>query len=192
MAEPSVVMMAIQRVVPALRITNYERSKKFYLDQLGFILEWEHRFEPTFPVFMSVALDGMRLYLTEHSGDCQVGGLVHFVVSDVDALHDAFKKRQVPITEAPNDDLGFRNMTITDLRAANPQSMVSVGDLRKESYRMVTRFGVPANAMSASSRMKTAKARKEMCRMLVPPLCSAFVTRIGPPYGEQRNLCSTA
>jgi|SRR5689334_2542894 len=62
MAEPSVVMMAIQRVVPALRITNYERSKKFYLDQLGFILEWEHRFEPTFPVFMSVALDGMRLY----------------------------------------------------------------------------------------------------------------------------------
>jgi hypothetical protein len=48
------------------------------------------------------------------SGDCQVGGLVHFVASDVDALHDAFKKRQVPITEAPNDDLGFRNMTITD------------------------------------------------------------------------------
>ncbi len=114
MADASVAMMAIQRVVPALRITNYERSKKFYLDQLGFILEWEHRFEPKFPVFMSVTLDGMRLYLTEHSGDCQVGGLVHFVVSDVDALHDTFKKRQVPITEAPNDDLGFRNMTITD------------------------------------------------------------------------------
>lgn len=48
-------MMAIQRVVPALRITNYERSREFYLDQLGFILEWEHRFEPKFPVFMSVA-----------------------------------------------------------------------------------------------------------------------------------------
>ena len=114
MADASVAMMAIQRVVPALRITNYESSKKFYLDQLGFILEWEHRFEPKFPVFMSVALEGMRLYLTEHSGDCQVGGLVHFVVSDVDVLHGTFKKRQVPITEAPNDDLGFRNMTITD------------------------------------------------------------------------------
>jgi hypothetical protein len=34
---------------------------------------------------------------------------------------------------------------------------------------MVTRFGVPATAMCASSRMKTAKARKEMCRILVPP-----------------------
>ena len=114
MPETRDTMTAMQRVVPALRITNYERSKTFYLDQLGFILEWEHRFEPKFPVFMSVALDGMRLYLTEHSGDCQVGGLVHFVVSDVDALHGTFKKRQVPITEAPNNDLGFRNMTITD------------------------------------------------------------------------------
>ena len=107
-------MTAIQRVVPALRITNYERSKRFYLNQLGFRLEWEHRFGPTFPVFMSVALDGMRLYLSEHSGDCQVGGLVHFVVSDVHSLHSIFTERQVPITEAPNNDLGFRNMTITD------------------------------------------------------------------------------
>ena len=103
-----------QRVVPTFRITQYERSKAFYLDQLGFTLEWEHRFEPTFPVFMSVVLDGMRLYLSEHAGDCQVGGLVHFVVGDVDAMHRAFKERRVVITEAPNDDLGFRNMTITD------------------------------------------------------------------------------
>src|SRR5215471_19900210 len=107
MADASVAMMAIQRVVPALRITNYERSKEFYLDQLGFILEWEHRFEPKFPVFMSVALDGMRLYLTEHSGDCQVGGLVHFVIPDVDAWHREFQQRGVQATEPPNNDLGF-------------------------------------------------------------------------------------
>ena len=47
---------------------------------------------------MSIALDGMRLYLSEHSGDCQVGGLVHFVVSNVDALHSTFKVRQVRIS----------------------------------------------------------------------------------------------
>src|SRR5882672_6768580 len=73
-------------------------------------------------------------------------------------------------------------------RAANPQSMVIDGDLPNESYKMVTRFGVLATAMCASSRMKTAKARKEMCRILVPPWCSVLflidVARIGPPYGE--------
>lgn len=73
------------RVVPALRMTNYARSKAFYVDRIGFSVEWEHRFEPHFPVFMSVARDGMRLYLSEHAGDCQVGGLVHFSIPDVDA-----------------------------------------------------------------------------------------------------------
>ena len=62
-------------MIPTLRITHYGRSKAFYLEQLGFELEWEHRYEPHFPVFMSVVRDGMRLYLSEHTGDCQVGGL---------------------------------------------------------------------------------------------------------------------
>ena len=52
--------MPQQRVIPALWITNYERSKTYYVEKLGFGVEWEHRFEPRFPVFMSVVRDGMR------------------------------------------------------------------------------------------------------------------------------------
>jgi len=63
---------------------------------------------------MSIARDGMRLYLTQHSGDCQVGGLVHLVIPDVDAWHAEFRPRGAVVAESPNDDLGFRNMTITD------------------------------------------------------------------------------
>ena len=103
-----------QRVIPTLRITNYERSKAFYTSGLGFSVEWEHRFEPHFPVFMSLSLDGMEIYLSEHSGDCQVGGLVHFAVPDVDACYRDFTARGVVATELPGDDLGFRMMTITD------------------------------------------------------------------------------
>ena len=105
---------AEQRVIPALRITNYERSKAFYTAGLGFSVDWEHRFEPHFPVFMSLSLDGMEIYLSEHSGDCQVGGLVHFAVPDVDACFRDFTARGVVATEPPSDDLGFRMMTITD------------------------------------------------------------------------------
>jgi catechol 2,3-dioxygenase-like lactoylglutathione lyase family enzyme len=95
-------------------MTDYQRSKAFYVEQLGFRVEWEHRFEPDFPVFMEVLRDGMKIYLTQHSGDCQVGGLVHFLVEDVDALNREFQGRGVRPTEAPNNDLGFRNMTVTD------------------------------------------------------------------------------
>src|SRR5262245_17871125 len=106
--------LPIQRVVPALRMTNYDRSKAFYVDLLGFRVEWEHRFEPNFPVFMSIARDGMQIYLTEHRGDCQVGGLVHFVIKDVQACFREFAARGVKPTELPNNDLGFLNMTVTD------------------------------------------------------------------------------
>jgi len=94
-----------QRVVPALRITNYQKSKAFYVEQLGFRIEWEHRFEPSFPVFMEINRDGMRFYLTEHSGDCQGGGLVHFVIEDVDALHRELQGRGVRATEPPNRNI---------------------------------------------------------------------------------------
>ncbi|MBI3111936.1 MAG: VOC family protein [Ignavibacteriales bacterium] len=116
-----------QRVIPALRITDYERSKAYYLDTLGFAVAWEHQFEANFPVFMSVVREGMQIYLTQHSGDCQAGSLVHFVIHDVDAWHKEFRDRGAKVTEAPNDDLGFRNMTITDpdgnqLRLMEPSS----------------------------------------------------------------------
>ena len=106
--------LPIQRVVPALRIMNYQRSKAFYVDQLGFRIDWEHRFEAHFPVFMAVVRDGMQIYLSEHTGDCQVGGLVHFVIEDVGAWYGEFTARGVQVTEAPNNDLGFLNMTVTD------------------------------------------------------------------------------
>ena len=116
-----------QRVVPALRITDYERSKAYYVERLGFAVAWEHRFEPNFPVFMSIVRDGMQIYLTQHSGDCQVGGLVHFLIPDVDRWHREFLGRGARVTEGPNNDLGFRNMTITDpdgnrLRFMEPSS----------------------------------------------------------------------
>ena len=56
----------------------------------------------------------MRLFLSQHSGDCEVGGLVHFVIADVDAWYDEFRSRGAIVAEAPNNDLGFRNMTVKD------------------------------------------------------------------------------
>ena len=103
-----------QRVIPALRITNDERSKAYYREVLGFTVDWEHRFAPGLPVFMSLVRDGMQIFLTQHSGDCQIGGLVHFVIADVAAWHKEFLDRGAKVIEGPNDDLGFLNMTVVD------------------------------------------------------------------------------
>jgi len=33
----------LRQVIPVLRIFSVERAKEFYLDFLGFTLDWEHR-----------------------------------------------------------------------------------------------------------------------------------------------------
>ncbi|SDW69723.1 hypothetical protein SAMN05421681_102581 [Lysobacter enzymogenes] len=35
-----------QTVIPQLRILRADRSLPFYVDGLGFAVDWEHRFEP--------------------------------------------------------------------------------------------------------------------------------------------------
>ena len=63
--------MAIQfdRAVPIFRIFSIDKAREFYLDFLGFKIDWEHRFEPDFPVYMQVSRDGLAIHLSEHHGD---------------------------------------------------------------------------------------------------------------------------
>lgn len=105
----------MQRVFPTLRITDYDRSKSFYIDGLGFHIDWEHRFEPPLPVFMQITRGGMSLFLSQHSGDCQVGGAVYFFIDDVDEWHRSFLQRGVHPQDPPqNTSYGLREMCVVD------------------------------------------------------------------------------
>ena len=105
----------MQRVIPALRIRSWEASRDFY-GRLGFKEQWKHQFKAGLPVFASVARDGMEVFLTEHTGDCQFGGLVHFYVPDVDECHAEFCERGIPVSEPPSNSLGpdTRDMLVVD------------------------------------------------------------------------------
>jgi catechol 2,3-dioxygenase-like lactoylglutathione lyase family enzyme len=115
-----------QTVVPQFRITDAQQSIPFYVDGLGFEIDWQHQYEPGFPLFMQLTRAGQTIFLTEHAGDCQVGGAAYFVVPDVDACYAAFVAGGVTLTERPaNTPWGTREMVITDpdgnrLRFANP------------------------------------------------------------------------
>jgi uncharacterized glyoxalase superfamily protein PhnB len=105
----------VQTVTPQFRITDVNRSVAYYVDGLGFEIDWEHRFEPGTPVFMQLTRAGQTIFLTEHTGDCEVGGAAYFVVPDVDACYEEFVARGVVPTEAPMDaPWGSREMLLTD------------------------------------------------------------------------------
>jgi len=98
-----------------LRVRSYETSIAFY-GKLGFKEQWRHQFEPDLPVFASIARDGMEIFLTEHTGDCQFGGLVHFYVANVDECYAQFRQRGVPVKEPPGNSLSpeVRDMLVVD------------------------------------------------------------------------------
>ena len=59
--------------------------------RLGYEQEWVHRFEPSFPAFVSLARDGSaRIFLSEHQGDARPDTLLYLRVADVDAVAAEF------------------------------------------------------------------------------------------------------
>ncbi len=107
--------MQHQTVLPQLRITNADRSLRFYVDGLGFTIDWQHQFEPGFPFFFQLTRQGQSIFLTEHAGDCQVGGAVYFIVPDAGACCAAMALNGIQATN-PLADMpwGTREFVVTD------------------------------------------------------------------------------
>jgi hypothetical protein len=58
--------IAFDQTVPILRIFSVEKAKEFYLDFLGFTLDWEHRFADGLPLYLQVSRGAHCLHLNEH------------------------------------------------------------------------------------------------------------------------------
>lgn len=72
--------------VPVLRVLDVATAYAFYVDVLGCLVDWEHRFAPGLPVYAQVTRDDLRLHLSEHPGDGAFGAVLRVPVADVAAL----------------------------------------------------------------------------------------------------------
>ncbi len=74
--------MKTTAAVPIVRIFDEAKAREFYIDWLGFKVDFEHRFEPGTPLFMGISLDACRLLLSEHHGDGTPGHYVRIGITD--------------------------------------------------------------------------------------------------------------
>lgn len=78
-----------EEVIPILRVSDAAAAVAWY-QRLGFGQEWEHRFEPGFPAFVSVARGPVRLFLSEHTGDARPDTLIYLRLRDLDVIAEEF------------------------------------------------------------------------------------------------------
>jgi catechol 2,3-dioxygenase-like lactoylglutathione lyase family enzyme len=110
------VRIEFQRVVPTFRIFSLEKAREFYVDFLGFKVEWEHRFDPDAPVFMQVSRGGVAFNLSEHHGDGTPGSIAYVYTTGVRALQRELieKKYRYNRPGLNEQEWGMTEVTVTD------------------------------------------------------------------------------
>jgi hypothetical protein len=69
--------------IPILRTFPGPEARRFYVDFLGFAVDWEHRFGEGMPLYQQVSREGCVLHLSEHHGDATPGSAVRIQITDV-------------------------------------------------------------------------------------------------------------
>lgn len=102
--------------IPILRVQDGRIALPFYLDYLGFTIEWEHRFEPGMPLYARLSLSGTTVDLSEHHGDGTPGSVVWIPVADLRALHGKLTRNPHSSVRPgiDKDSPGGPTMTVTD------------------------------------------------------------------------------
>ncbi len=79
--------MKCKNITPIFRIFDEKKAKEFYVDYLGFVVDWEHRFEENMPLYMQVSNGNCKIHLSEHHGDCSPGAAIRIAIENIEGLH---------------------------------------------------------------------------------------------------------
>jgi catechol 2,3-dioxygenase-like lactoylglutathione lyase family enzyme len=109
-------MTRFTRTIPILRIFDVAKAKEFYLEFLGFTVDFEHRFEPGLPLFMQISLGDITLYLSEHHGDGSPGAKIVIETTGLAAYQAALAAKSYNYARPGLVDQpwGTTTMTIAD------------------------------------------------------------------------------
>jgi uncharacterized glyoxalase superfamily protein PhnB len=108
--------MNLSKTTPILRIFDENKAREFYIDFLGFRLDWDHRFEESLPLYMQVSRADCVLHLSEHHGDCCPGAAMRIETSAIEDYREEliakkYKNARPAIHDTP---WGSKDMSISD------------------------------------------------------------------------------
>lgn len=107
--------MNLSSAIPILRIFSEDKAKEFYVEFLGFNWDWEHRFEPGFPLYAQITRSGLTIHLSEHHGDSTPGSTVFVPVADLARLHAELRLKDYAYAKPGIEEIGWgKQMQVSD------------------------------------------------------------------------------
>lgn len=107
----------MNKVKPVFRIFDYQKAIEFYVDFLGFKIDWENRGDDgNAPVYMQISRGDVTLHLSEHHGDGCPGANVFVELKDVKEYNKELLDKKYKYNRPGVDDTewGFITMTVND------------------------------------------------------------------------------
>ncbi len=154
--------MTLAQPVPILRILDEAKAREFYVEFLGFAVDWEHRFAADLPLYLQVSRDGCVIHLSEHDGDCNPGGAIRIETGDVASLHRELSQKRYKYARPGIESTPWhtREMCLTDpfgnrLIFFGPAAGSPVPDLGPAVRSTLTPAGATAQWVAANRALET-------------------------------------
>lgn len=91
----------MDRAIPILFVADLSAACAFYVEWLGFGIDWEFRFDDDYPAYVQISRGGIVLHLSEHVGDNPPGVKCHIEVDDLDALVAEWNVKRSDFVQRP-------------------------------------------------------------------------------------------
>ncbi|MFC5705231.1 glyoxalase superfamily protein [Aeromonas eucrenophila] len=103
-------------IIPILRSFDETRLRGFYLDYLGFVIDWQHRFAPGMPLYLQISRGDWVIHLSERHGDACPGAALRLSTTELDALFAEWQGRGYPNARPAIETMpwGCRELRVLD------------------------------------------------------------------------------
>lgn len=108
--------MSLGKITPILRIFDEAKAREFYIEFLGFKVNFEHRFADDMPIYLGISKGDCTIHLSEHFGDGTSGSAIRIETNNVEEyqqelLAKKYKNARPGLQDQP---WGSREMSISD------------------------------------------------------------------------------
>ena len=81
-------------ITPIIRMFELEKAKEFYVDFLGFKIDWSHQYEENMPIYCQISLNHIILHLSEHHGDSSPGCAIRIKLDNIKQFHSNLQAKK--------------------------------------------------------------------------------------------------